>query len=637
MGFGFINKMIKAVKKYEYVSFDVFDTLLKRDVCKPKDVFLLVQRKFEKHFKLENTDFYNKRVSAERSIRGKSASGEINFNQIYEELLSLYDYTAEQVEYLKMQELEAEKALLRENTAILEFYNYCVSSGKKIVIISDMYLSSEFIGDALKKSGYKYDHIFVSNECDRMKHNGTIYPFILKQLGISKKQIVHIGDSWRADFIFARKSGIKSMHLPKLINNIEYGKRYDKKLFESSLEERSFISFINNKNYNARSEYYKIGYQTFGIVLYCFSKWLNKKSVSDGIENMFFLARDGYIMKKAYDIIYPENNSKYLYVSRRSLTVPSLSLCESFDELCTMLTLTRQMNIKAFLKKLGLDVSEYKDELTKCGLSETTIFDGKNIKHDEKIMKLYKLIEKDVMRNCEKEYSQLISYLKSNEFSGRAAVIDIGWQGTMQKALDKIISSSNELSAEIKGYYVGLKVNSDSGAGFLFSGSENSQNEYKIFSFGGLFETFFLAQHGSVEKYSDNKAVLFDYEYENDENILKIVTDIQQGAIDFVKEFSANEWISDFDFELDIILNNIVKLGNKPSLKVVNLFSEVFLYDTEKYPLIPEKSLFYYIIHVKEFIKGLQQSFWKVGYFKKIFKLKLPYNKIYSLLKRVDK
>ena len=57
---------IKSYKQYidrcEVVSFDVFDTLIKRNVRTPKDVFSLVEREALKRFGVSMEGFRDKRV-----------------------------------------------------------------------------------------------------------------------------------------------------------------------------------------------------------------------------------------------------------------------------------------------------------------------------------------------------------------------------------------------------------------------------------------------------------------------------------------------------------------------------------------------------------------------------------------------
>ena len=45
-----IDKIIKKIEKYKYISFDIFDTLIKRNVEKPSDIFSAVNIEYEKKY-----------------------------------------------------------------------------------------------------------------------------------------------------------------------------------------------------------------------------------------------------------------------------------------------------------------------------------------------------------------------------------------------------------------------------------------------------------------------------------------------------------------------------------------------------------------------------------------------------------
>lgn len=131
---------IKSYKQYidrcEVVSFDVFDTLIKRNVRTPKDVFSLVEREALKRFGVFMEGFRDKRVCAERTARELSDREEISFGEIYDQL----PYEEEIKSSLSQLELEMEYALTTVNLEIKEVYKYAIDRGKEVIIVSDMYL-----------------------------------------------------------------------------------------------------------------------------------------------------------------------------------------------------------------------------------------------------------------------------------------------------------------------------------------------------------------------------------------------------------------------------------------------------------------------------------------------------------------
>lgn len=60
-----VEKLISILKSYEVISFDIFDTLLKRNVNTPIDVFKYVENKINK------PGFAEKRIVSEKKLERK--------------------------------------------------------------------------------------------------------------------------------------------------------------------------------------------------------------------------------------------------------------------------------------------------------------------------------------------------------------------------------------------------------------------------------------------------------------------------------------------------------------------------------------------------------------------------------------
>ena len=66
------------------------------------------------------------------------------------------------------------------------------------------------------------------------------------------------------------------------------------------------------------SDYYKFGFERFGPFLYGYTNWLYKKIVKSGCKKVFFFSRDGYMMKKAFDI-YNSDNTISMCISQEKV------------------------------------------------------------------------------------------------------------------------------------------------------------------------------------------------------------------------------------------------------------------------------------------------------------------------------
>ena len=96
------------IDKHNIISFDIFDTLLKRNVLYPYDVFTLVELAYSRRYAHPVCSFREKRIQAESARRRKSNQEEVTLDEIYEEL----PYDVQTIQALKDIELEIESAVL---------------------------------------------------------------------------------------------------------------------------------------------------------------------------------------------------------------------------------------------------------------------------------------------------------------------------------------------------------------------------------------------------------------------------------------------------------------------------------------------------------------------------------------------
>lgn len=632
-----IDELIEIIKTKEVVSFDIFDTLLKRNVNDPSDVFDIVQKK------LGDTvnNFTKNRILAEKQARTKKNS-EITIRDIYEEYANIENIDIERCIQV---ELETENEILVKNDRIYDVYKKCLKLGKKVYIISDMYMPSDFLANVLKKNGInQYVKLYVSCEVGKTKAEGNLFDLVLAENMIDAKCMVHIGDSWNSDYKSAKKRDILPIHIP-LID------KRDEITFDLNKIETNYLnSFIKNKVVK-KEKYYKFGYGSFGPFLWGYVRWIYNEVTKNGINKVYFFSRDGYIMKQAFDLIYKDKNidTHYLEVSRRSLRVPVLWQDYSFETLLNMISPSKRIAIRTIFDGVGLDIQNYADQVKRAGFNMNTQFDRNSILEDKKLKELYDSLSSDIIEKSKEEYENLNKYLSQERLEGKFAIIDIGWSGGMQRYLEQTLDSLN-ISYDITGYYIGvadyykrniakheLKMN-----GYLFDFMNDSMAIDKRSSFVGLFETLFLEQNGSVINYSEKNGVIASnrapYEYIVDGKEMpevRKVHEIQSGALDFIKD-TMNDTLfykDYFEFTADDLFQGIAKTGKTPTKKDLELFADFGFYDEgEDEKLANPKSIFKYMLNPKTFKNDFLKSRWKIGFMKRLFKINLPYENIYQYL-----
>ena len=383
-------------------------------------------------------------------------------------------------------------------------------------------------------------------------------------------------------------------------------------------------------------EYYDFGYSTFGPFLYGFVSWLNIELNKYGIKKIFFFARDGYMMQKAFDLLNKDNTliSRYVYFSRSSLRVGLLYNCKTYKEALKYLTWARYISIHEILDYFGFNNDEVESIVSKYELDISEYIQFGEIEENKKLEKIYNDYKGKIDKRSEETFKNIVMYIKQNQFDGRCAIVDIGWHGNMQWYLEEILSKCG-IRAEIYGFYVGitaLEAIKDRVDGFLYSNINKKLRKSVLCFFGG-YEKLFQSLEGSTKGYvyvnGYVEPVLKEYEYEFDNNLKEYIRAWQQGALDYIASNSGFETNQNNCIEKAL---DLVRFGEKPDLKRLSLFYFLYNVDGEKIFYLPQKSIFKY--KPKEFIHSLSNSVWKTGFMRAAFKLPLPYNLIYNLLRK---
>ena len=186
---------------------------------------------------------------------------------------------------------------------------------------------------------------------------------------------------------------------------------------------------INNK-----SEYYQFGFKEFGPLLYGFTKWLRKQFDDMNIKKVFFFSRDGFMMKKAFDTFSRNDTitSTYTYFSRKSLRQSLFWNCNDYYESLQYLSSMRYISTKGILEYYGFDEEEVLDIIKEYDLDVEHVYVAKELSIAKDIEKLYNSLKNRIYEKSYASYQVLVRYLEQIDMSGDCAIVDIGWNGSMQ-------------------------------------------------------------------------------------------------------------------------------------------------------------------------------------------------------------
>ena len=310
-------------------SYDIFDTLITRITYSPVGIFYIMQEKLQKLHRF--TEYFSNNFAAIRTEAEKHAKQDseylgredIYLKDIYAAMRDYEELSDEDIDFMLNLEQQTEyNCIVPIDKNISELKDH-VKNNDKVILISDMYLSEGVVRNILIHIDevFKEIPIYVSCDYEMRKSTGRRYAHIHEKLQVEYKDWVHIGDNYKSDFLIPDTLGINCEYRQ---NWVEYSwiKEYKDKYDINSLEFQLGFGIARYLCINSeKDELKKLGLSFSGIVLYGYVNWIIQEAVKKGHEELYFIARDGYILQKLADKIIKNNNlaikTKYIYGSRK--------------------------------------------------------------------------------------------------------------------------------------------------------------------------------------------------------------------------------------------------------------------------------------------------------------------------------
>ena len=520
------NKIVELIEKKDVVSFDIFDTLVFRNVAKPLDIFRIVENIVKKEYNFD--DFTRKRIEAESNARKIAKNGEASYDEIYAQLKNeIKDENI--IKNIKKCEKDIEERFIVQNPFMKKIFDYCVEKNKKIILISDMYLDVSFIKKLLKKCGYSDNYkIYVSCESRKNKGSSELFKFVQNKEKLNFGKWIHIGDNYNSDYAVPKSLGMEAFNYKNVdsYENVEYDS-----VFESII-----IGTINNFLYNGNEISYwdKFGIKYLTPLYIGFTNWIYQMTYK--CDNIYFLARDGYIVKKIFELFPNDKYIKYLYVSRNSTQIPVVLSGNSEDKIKFILSsIEGHITLKKLFNNCKLETKKEYEKIIK--LYGFDSFDNE-IKDRQRYdaLKCVCAVLNDAEDKIKADKELVKKYLEQeglNNFD-TINVIDIGWGGSIQASIQKI------LNKKVRGYYLGTINRGDydfnlNSFGYLFDQDNDIYDKSMIFSQVMMYELIFSAPHGSVNRYEEEDGKIVPVLKKQDD-YSEIVDKFQKASLEVIEE-----------------------------------------------------------------------------------------------------
>ena len=460
----------RRIEDADAVSFDIFDTLVTRKLSDPNIVFDVLEYKHTQN-EAAPLPLFNERMQTAGKVLGSynGKKDDISIDEIYKNMSFYKDSEIEKKTEIQMCVVHPMGKML---------YDYAKKLNKHIIITSDMYLDKETVQAILQKNGITdWNTFYLSSEQAKKKDTGKLFELLkqdAKKADIQPDKILHIGDNWIGDIKWAKQAGIKAVRFSPL-----YEKSYKLVELETTQEQqlsqigKIWSSFTTQatrlwkETYPAQSQdfYTRLGFELTGPLAAMMAMHTRALADEIGAQKIVFMARDGRIIKKAFDKLYKQEiaenryTSDYLHLSRATVIPATFEHPLSSNDIYFLMEGLHllQKPVSYFVKKANLDI-EAKNviKIVKSYFSSLdTIPKWEDL---NKLSQMFTELSYEIhLANAENRVA-LKTYLEHHDIldQEKIIIVDVGWMLNIQSRLDRFIKTIGS-ETKVVGSYVGSR------------------------------------------------------------------------------------------------------------------------------------------------------------------------------------
>ncbi|MBE7211364.1 MAG: hypothetical protein INR65_10140, partial [Gluconacetobacter diazotrophicus] len=410
----------------------------------------------------------------------------------------------------------------------------------------------------------------VSADTGLTKHSGRQWDVVRERHGPGA--ILHIGDDAHADLHTPASRGIDALPYLRARSARRTGARLDPAIIPFSLLRRDTVLRARavlptpDAPPPADAAWWRdAGRVLGGIVLSAFIRWLEARVRHHRIEALHFLARDGFLLHRAWEASGAAARTgipgRYLHVSRRTLSLSRGVLASNPDRLDQALlsflaSSDGTLTVSAALSRIGAAddpelraaaAAEFGDPSTRLAWPDGT----------GRLERLLSRHAGTIHRRLAGGHALLVRYLRHEGLAaerGRIGIVDLGWHAGMQRSLRAVLEAERGEPASLHGFYYGLWPGAlpnlwDAGPAeaafcgpFRAAGPERGLSEAVE-----MLEELHTAPHGTVRGYREQDGnvvpVHADSPVERDQYD-RITAPFQDGALDTLRRLFTGEAVA---------------------------------------------------------------------------------------------
>lgn len=513
------GQLMRQIHENDVVSIDLFDTLIMRQTLFPTDIFEMVDCRL-KDKGIVIRDFSKRRLESEKYLAKSTAPTLI---EIYSYMKSTYSIAEIVPEELAELEWTIDYDLVVPRQEMCDLMEEVHRQGKEIYIVSDTFYTKEQLIKLLEKCkvGF-YTDIFASCEYKTAKADDL---FEKVKDRVNKKKCFHIGDDIVADVESASRHGIAACQIHSGIDLLElvgYLGIWDSiKGLANRIKIGMFVSKIFNSPFQfekgerniAIQNAYDLGYLLFAPIISDFVIWFEEQIEQYDLSNIWFCARDGYLIKKMYDKLHGDTESTYFLTSRTAAIRAGMESEEDIEYVRGMKfsgTIEEQLQERFGIS--GQDEAGCHSTFSKSLIDYSDVILGK--------------------ASIDREnYQKYIDKLHIKE--GNIAFFDFVAKGTSQMYIQRLVDR------HLKGiYFLQLEGEYMQGKGLdilpFYNRQETDHNE--IYENYYILETILTSPMPSIKEFDGYGEACYAHETRKEEDI-RCVQVAQDGVFDYFKTY----------------------------------------------------------------------------------------------------
>ncbi|MGC9450634.1 MAG: glycosyltransferase [Oceanipulchritudo sp.] len=459
---------------FEVLSLDVFDTALRRRCQDPKDLFHFLQDRAVRELGLPSEPYALARAEAERRAR-QLLRPEVTLEEIHNLLADHCRLPPPDARKLMELELDIEREMLYADPRVLKLYRSMRKAGRRVIFVSDMYLSSTVIRGLLEGCGFEEPEVHVSCELGVSKHEGELQTKVSALLDVEPGRFLHIGDKFHGDYIRSRLAGWQAFHWS---DNFVYtpwfaetrADRYEPQdlLSKRIMGEVMRLGVLDPPDPGDLLR--RLGREAAGPLYLCFMLWVLEQAQKDGIRKLVLVGRDGYYWEKTLKLLAGRMDLKvdfgYLHSSRKVLNFASFA---SLDEVALefLLTPNPALKVRDFVDRTGLRAEDHLPLIRQAGFDDpdevlTNENGGKFLQPESRpaLRNLFLLLKPQLEALFAEDRKGMLEMLHQADYKpSDCAFVDIGWNASCPRSVARLLSVRDP--ERVRGYFFGTWKEAD--------------------------------------------------------------------------------------------------------------------------------------------------------------------------------